>query len=223
MGEELPLARQEEEGWSVLLASASAGDAIPADDNRNKGEETATTAKGCEGEEAKDTKTESEDSSEAQRTNVRPTRPKRRGRDNKNRKQGGGDEGEDKYPRRSAQELGVVFPGSFCDEIKTVPHHWIEYEKIYGGTLLKCSKCFSYIWLPTGWAEANYLSTLMKVHGKNEGYCRFLNRRRPAKILMAKMQDLTRLAKDYEYKNDREFAKIVDKILSDKDYDKKEE
>jgi len=56
--------------------------------------------------------------------------------------------------------------------------------------------------------------------GKNEGYCHYLNRNRPAKLLMAKLQDLRRLEGEIDDKI--EFAKMTDKILSDMEYDRKE-
>jgi len=60
----------------------------------------------------------------------------------------------------------------------------------------------------------------MESCGSTEGYCRFLNHHRPAKMLVAKMQKLERLADGYT--NKREFAKMADDILSDRDYDRKE-
>jgi len=60
----------------------------------------------------------------------------------------------------------------------------------------------------------------MKRYGRTEGYCRYLDRHREAKVLVAKMQDLRVLETKVDDK--RKFAKIVDEILSDKEYDRKE-
>ena len=60
----------------------------------------------------------------------------------------------------------------------------------------------------------------MKQFGGGEGYCRYLNRHRAAKVLIAKLQDLRRL--EMEITGKREFARLADKILSDKEYDRKE-
>lgn len=219
MGKELPMARQEEEGQSVLLAIAGNGEAIDSSCVRNQRTKKSTPTKRRKRRKTEDIETESKGSSEIERADASPFEPEGRGRDYQDRKQGGGDEGEDKYPRRSAQELGVVFPGSFCGEAETIPHHWMEAEKVYGGVLFRCRKCLDYLWLPLGWHDAEQLSKLIKIFGIAEGYCRYLNRHRSAKMLMAKMQDLRRLAKDIT--NKREFAKLTDKILSDKDYDRK--
>ena len=220
MGEELPMARQEEAGQPVLLAITGDGEVIDSSCDRNQRTKKSTPTKRRKRRKVEDTETEGEGGSETERTDTSPFESEGRGRDNQDWEQGGGDEGEDKYPRRSAQELGVVFPGSFCDEAKTIPHYWMEAERVYGGVLFRCRKCFDYLWLPLTWLDAERLGKAMKFYGIQEGYCRYLNRHRPAKLLMAKMQDLRRLAKDIT--NKREFAKLTDKILSDRDYDRKE-
>jgi len=117
--------------------------------------------------------------------------------------------------------LGIVHPGSYCDESEIVPHYWIEKEKVAEGSLFQCMFCHDYVWLPLGWTSVERLTASIKQYGKDEGYCRYLNRHRAAKMLMAKLQDLGRLEKEVDDK--KEFAKLVDKILSDKDYDRKED
>ncbi len=220
MGKELQMAREKEKRQPMLLAITGSGEVITTSCNRNKRTKESTTAKRDNGCKVEDTEAESKGSSETERVNAIPTEPKRRGRDYKDRKQGRGDEGEDKHLRRSAQQLGVVYPGSFCDEDNTNPHYWIEEEMVYGGILFKCKKCFDYLWLPLGWTDSVRLSKLIEYHGGTEGYCRCLNYHRPVKMLMAKMQELRRLAKDISSK--REFAKLTDRIMSDREYDRKE-
>jgi len=116
--------------------------------------------------------------------------------------------------------LGIVHPSSYCDELETTPHYWVEVGKADKGVLFQCKLCYNYIWLPSHWTGVDRLAALIKQYGKDEGYCRYLNRHRAAKMLMAKLQDLRRL--ENEMIDKREFAKLVDKILSDKEYDRKE-
>jgi len=113
-----------------------------------------------------------------------------------------------------------VFPGSYCDELETVPHYWLEVDKTAGGSLFQCRFCYEYLWLPLDISSIVRLSNLMKKYGRDRGYCHYLNGHRPAKLLIAKLQDLRRLENEIEDK--REFARIADKILSDKEYDRKE-
>lgn len=122
--------------------------------------------------------------------------------------------------RRSAQELGVKHPGSYCDEAEITPHYWVEIEKIDSGSLFHCILCHSYLWLPLHLPGAEQLGGLISYYGKNEGYCRFLNRYRAAKVLVAKLQELSRL--QTEITDKREFVRLADKILSDRRYDGKE-
>jgi len=116
--------------------------------------------------------------------------------------------------------LGIVFPGAYCDEIETVPHYWIGVDIVEGGSLFQCRFCRRYLWLPMFHLETEKLSRLIRRLGSDKGYCHYLNRHRPAKLLVAKLQDLRRL--ETEVADKREFARLADKILSDRDYDRKE-
>ena len=217
MGKELPLARKEEEGQPVLLASTSSGKPITTSSHRDKRTQEPAPSKSNKRRKVKDTKTKGKSSRKAERADARPRR-QRRGRDNKDREQDRGDEGEDKSTRRSAQELGVTFAGSYCDELETVPHYWLEVDTVDGGSLFQCKFCHRHLWLPMFHLDADRLGKLMRRYGDSEGYCRYLNRHRPAKLLMAKLQDLRRL--EMEVADKREFARLADKILSEKEYDK---
>ena len=86
--------------------------------------------------------------------------------------------------------------------------------------MFRCRKGSNYLWLPLSIDGAIALGELMR-HGKsNEGYCIYLNHasRRPAKIMLAKMQRLQRLSTDIV--DNLQFAKLTDKILSEKEYDR---
>lgn len=219
MGKELSLAREEEEGRAVLLASPSVREFITAPSSRNERTQEPNTTKRSKGTKVKDTETKSKGSSKAKGADTRPRR-QRRGRDNQNREQDRGDEGTHKSIRRSARVMGIVFPGAYCDEAKTVPHYWFEIDAVDKGSLLQCRFCRRYLWLPMYHLDAGKLSGLIRRYGKNEGYCRYLDRHRPAKLLIAKLQDLRRL--EMETADKREFARLTDKILSDREYDRKE-
>ncbi len=220
MGKELPLAREEEEGQSVLLASSGIGEFGKSSTNRDKGKKESSAIKGSKGGKVKDTKAKSKGSIKAEGANAITSKRQRRRRGNQDRKQGGGDEGEYRKVRRSSQELGVTFPGSYCDDAKITPHYWLESGKVEKGSLFQCKFCHRYLWLPLSTYDANVLGKLMRTHGSTEGYCQYLNRHRPAKLLMAKLQDLRRL--EMEITDKMEFARLADRILSDKDYDRKE-
>ena len=219
MGNELPLAREEEEGQPVLLVRAGNGEAITTSYCGDKGKKKATPIRRRKRRKVEDTPSESEGSSEAEGTNVSSVRAARRRRSDKNRKQGRTDEGENDTSWRSAQELGVVFPGSYCDNAELNPHYWIESERPCRGSLYQCKFCHRHLWLPSTFSDAMMLRKYIEKYGLQEGYCRYLNRHRPAKMLVAKLQDLRKL--EVEVSNKREFAKLADKILSDKEYDRR--
>ena len=218
MGKELSLARSEEKGRAVLLVRTSTGEFVEASSTRNKRTQESASNTVSKGEAAKDTKAKSKGSRKVERANASSSKPARRRRDNKDRKSDRGDEGEHKSTGRSAQKLGIVHPGSYCDDAEIVPHWWIEVDRVAGGILHQCKFCHKHLWLPLDYLSAERLGSLMKWYGKDEGYCRYLNRHRAAKMLVAKLQDLRRL--EAEVADKREFAKLANKVLSDKDYDR---
>ena len=220
MGKELPLARSEEEGQSELLANTGIREFIEASSSRDQRTQEPTTSKVSKRRKVKDTKAKSKSRRKTKGTHARYSESARRRRDNKDRKSDRGDEGEDKSVRRSAQELGVTHPGSYCNELETVPHYWYEVDIVGIGAVFQCRFCHKHLWLPMFQLDAEKLSKLIRKYGEDEGYCHYLNRYRAAKVLMAKLQDLRRL--EMEITDKREFARLTDKILSDKEYDRKE-
>ncbi len=219
MGKELPLARKKEERQPVLLVRAGNGEFVPAPSIRDPRTEEPDATEGSKGGKVKDTKAKGKSGSKVKGANARPRRQRHR-RDNQDREQDRGDEGEDSRPGRSAQELGIVYPGSYCDELETVPHYWNEVDVVAKGSLYQCRFCYRHLWLPLSTYDAEQLSKLIRKYGSSKGYCYYLNRHRPAKLLIAKLQDLRML--ETEITDRREFARLTDKILSDKEYDRKE-
>ena len=220
MGKELPLACSEEERQPVLLAITGSGEIITTAYHGDERTEKSNPSKTSNGREAEDTEAKSQSSRKTKRADASSSKPKRGRRHYPYRKSDRGDEGEDKSARRSARELGIKLPSAYCDEQLLKPHYWVGVDCVNSGSLFQCKYCYDYLWLPLGWTDAERLSFLIEHYGRDEGYCRFLNRHRTAKILMAKLQNLRRLAAEIPDK--REFARMVDKILSDKEYDRKE-
>lgn len=218
MGKELPLAREEEEGQAVLLARSRSGASKCKSSSRDKRKEEAGATKASKRRKAKGPSSKSKSSSKVKDTDASVPRAKGRGRDNKDRESDRGDEGENGKLRRTAQVLGIVYPGSHCDELLTKPHRWMEVDKIHGGSLFRCSKCKRHMWLPATLRDAERLSDLIWKYGGTEGYCRYLNRHRGAKVLMAKIQDLERLSRKKIGK--AKFAKMVVEVMNDKEYDR---
>lgn len=215
MGIELPMAREEEERWAELLASVSNRVFRPKSNSRDKRPQEPATPRGYEAATTKDITPKSKSSRKAKGTDGVSSKPKRRGRDNKNREQDRGYEGENTTLRRSAQQLGITFPVS-CN---STAHYWIGQEIVYSGVLFQCRSCRNYLWLPTYTQEAVELGKLIEHYGTDGGYCRYLDRssHRPAKIMVAKLQELYRLSGSVTDKV--QFARLTDKILSNKDYD----
>ncbi len=219
MGKELQMAREESSGQSVLLAISGTGKPITTSYRRNPRQKASGPFGRPARRKAKGIKAKGKDSSPVKGTDASSTRPKGHRPSDKDREQGGGNEGENGIARRCAQELGVTFPGAYCDEAGLTPHYWIEVDKPYGGSLMQCKLCQRHLWLPLSFMDAEIMNLCVRKYGNTEGYCRFLNRRRPAKMLMAKLQELRIL--ETEVSDKREFARLADKILSDKEYDRR--
>ena len=224
MGNKLPLARQASEGYAELLAGVSYRVSTAQSDSRDKRKEATSTSRRHQAAAAPATTTAGKSSSKAKGTNGVPARQQRCGQDdkkqrhkrnNKDRKQNRGNEGKDTVVRRTAQELGVAFPA----KCTSIAHYWKAKGYVHKGVLFQCIYCLSYIWLPADIDSAVRLGRLISKFGDDEGYCMYLNHasRRPAKIMMAKLQELQRLSNSIT--NSIEFAKLVSKILNDKEYD----
>lgn len=220
MGKEFPLACAEKKGQSMLLAITGSGEHITTSCTRDQGAQEPAPIKASSGRAIKDIKTKGKGGIKTKGTNASPSKSTRCRRDNKDREPNRGDEGEHSPVRRSAQDLGIKHPGTYCDEYGEVPHYWIQTDIVARGTMFQCKLCHKHLWLPLDYLSGHRLGTLMKQYGKDEGYCRYLNKHREAKILMAKMQDLRIL--EVTSTNIREFARLSDKIMSDNDYDRKE-
>ena len=170
MGEELSLARKEEEGQSMLLAITSDGESITTSSVRNKRAKKTNPSKRSKRGEVKDTKTKGKGSVKTKRTHARSPKPARRRRDNQDWEQDRGDEGEYLPTGRSAQQLGIVHPGSYCDDAEIAPHYWTIIEIIDNGAICQCKFCRRHLWLPLFHIEAERLTRIIQYYGRDEGY-----------------------------------------------------
>ena len=222
MDNKLPVAREEKEGWAKLLARISNNVSTAESSIRNKGKKVNTTARGKEVTAVKTPTAASKGSVKTKRTDGVPTRPTGRKRDYKNRQQNRNHEGEDTTTRRTAQQLGIIHPGSYCDEVSTRqnPHYWLTIDRIGIGHLYHCIKCGDCLWLPCTFLESSRLGINMRKMGKTEGYCKVLDypSNRAAKTMIAKLQDLHRLSGNIG--DEVEFAKMTNRIIGDKEYDR---
>ena len=217
------LAWKEKERLSVLLAGES--DRISKQEPilGSKGQKTLEVGSGREEGENQAISNKSKTGSKAKRIDACSSRPVRHKRDNKDRKSDRGVKGEYTPIRRSSAQLGIVYPSGICyqdkNSVPCYPHYWKEVETIYGGCLFRCDICHKHKWLPITLLDAYELGDLLKKKG-NDGYCEYLDkkRNRPAKILMAKLQELERLRESTD--DTYILAKAALHILKQKEYDK---
>ncbi len=194
---------------------------------RNKRKEEITTIRKGKGRKIKDTKTKSKISTKAEDTNGGSARLTRHRYGGKDRKSDRGVKGKDKAIRRNttklavknAKELGIEWIGSYCPDGK--PHVLIGTHDLYGGSLFKCNNCKKHVWLPIYIKDAAKLDSLIDYFGATAGYCKYLDSNRDAKMLVAKLQDLWNMRSESKMSN-IEFARIVVRVMEDKEYDRKD-
>jgi hypothetical protein len=216
MGEEFQMARQEEGRWPMLLAITRSGETIYDTFRGDKRQEEANTTSGEEAEEAIPAAKEGKNSTEVKGDNTITSRPKRRRRNNKVGKPAREPEDGDGGVRRSAQELGVIWPGSSCSDSPTGAH-WLAYnDQVDGGHLFRCKYCHIYKWFPGNEDGQIQMGYRMERYGPTEGYCRTLNLYPRAMVLVAKLQDLHRLRATIA--DDEAFVKLVQVVMEDKSY-----
>lgn len=221
MDKTLPLARSERRRreWYIfcmLLAAGGSGISSRTSSGRNKRKKTATTINKAKGRKAKDTSPKGKASAEVEGPDGSTAKQGRPRLYDKDRKPGRGTEGADKVPRRSASELGIEWIGSFCPDGQ--PHFLIGRNNFGGGIILICTNCKKSIWLPILINEAAILDNMIDRLGATQGYCKYLDKNRDAKMLVAKLQDLWRAKQRMENKED--FVKLVISVMEDKEYDR---
>ena len=203
----------------VLLASSRARLPVYSPTGRNKRKKAAPTAKETKGGKIKDFASASQISAEVEGANGGTAKRARRGRhrkDDKDWQSDRGIEGADKVHRRSAEELGIEWIGSFCPDNR--PHYLIGRHTQSIGTIFICTNCKKSIWLPFIMSEAAKLSGLFGYIGVTKGYRKFLDRYPDARMLLAKMQNLWYARQTIT--DDKQFEKLVIATMEDKEYDK---
>jgi hypothetical protein len=224
MGKEFQMARSKATSnrrrtKAELLAEGRARVPRSTSNRRNKRAKRTKADKGPEVRAIEDTEAEGKISPEAQDSDGDSVQRPKRGRykaSDKDRKSDTGVKGEDRVPRRSASELGIEWIGDYCPDGR--PHYLVDKHTFDGGSLFKCNNCSKHVWLPTYIKDARELELLINLYGANTGYCKFLDKNRNAKIIVAKLQYLW-----YERRrvsNDDEFRELVLSIMEEKDYDR---
>lgn len=219
MGNSLSMARSKEARDSRRANDKlldAGGSSIPSHSSirRNKRKKAASAVRRAKGCKIKDSKKKGKASARAENSDGGSSRRGRHKQDDKDRQSDRGTEGKNTTIRRSASELGIKWIGDFCPNGQ--PHFLISNYNLNGGSLFKCKHCLQHIWLPI--EGATTLTVMINSSGPQAGYCKFLDKHKEAKIIMAKMQDLWRMKQSLS--NDKEFAKLVTSVMEDKEYDK---
>ena len=218
MGEAIQMACSEILGRRMLLATGREGIRNLTPTNRDQREEKIRTNKRTKGSKAQNPTTAGEVGAEAKDTNGGAANRIRPGRGNKDRGKDRRAEGTDKSARRSARELGIEWIGGLCPNGE--PHYLIDSFRLDGGSIFRCKRCSKHTWLPAGTEDARKFSLLISKYGVRKGYCEMLDEHRPAKVMVAKLQELWK-AKRYMVDKEQ-FLNLVLAVMSDKEYDKKE-
>lgn len=224
MGNSVPLARSKGSRPTrrikdMLLASGRDSISICTSSRRNKRKASAKANRKTKDRAAEDITTTCSVSAEAQRADgdtARKSKSRRYRKNDKNRQPDTRAKGKDRTPRRSASELGIEWIGSLCPDGQ--PHFLVSKHTFDGGSLFKCNNCHKSIWLPTYIKDATELEFLIKYQGTQDGYCKFLDKNRSAKVVVAKLQELW-YARQKITDND-EFMNLVIKVMEEKDYDR---
>ncbi|GAH16876.1 unnamed protein product [marine sediment metagenome] len=112
--------------------------------------------------------------------------------------------------------MGIEWIGSYCPDGQ--PHFFVGRNNFGGGAILICTKCKKSIWLPIVINEAARLDSMIDRSGTTQGYCKYLDMNRDAKMLVAKLQDLWRAKQ--RMGNNEDFVKLVITVMEDKEYDR---
>lgn len=215
MGDDISLARSEEEGQPVLLAGVRTGTPATESEGGDKRQEHDSDAKGTKRPKTLNTSSKGKVSSKAKGTHGGSTKLKGRISDGKDREPDRGTKRKNSPRRRSAKELGIEFPGSCCPSGE--PHYYIGDSLDDGGSFYRCIKCLKHVWLPAGMDDAHLLGVLMHKYGTTLGYQMFIDTKPEVRVKLAKFQDIWRISK--VVLGELEFGLIVASIMEDKRYD----
>lgn len=218
MGKELSMARSEDTEQSMLLASSGPGVSLLTSSGGDKRKKASSTINKEKGRKAKATSAKSKARAKVEDSDGSASRRKGPRQHDKNRKSNRGAEGTDTTPRRCASELGVEWIGSYCPDGQ--PHFLIGSRASDGWSMFRCRECGKHLLLPADLRNAVELEHIMKRYGATAGYCKYLDRYRNAKVLIAKMQDLWRAKQQID--DNVQLIGLIVKVMEDKEYDRKE-
>jgi len=213
MDKEIPLARKEEEGRSVLLSGSGVGEDGEGTVCRDAREKAISNAEGDKNSKVGGVKKKGKSNAKAKRAG------RKRGAESRPTYSFGRTirefEGRNRSTRRSARELGITWLDSYCEESPTKGHLLAGATKVDMGIVYKCNICHKVKWLPNDIDECIKLGNFMKIYGEDEGYQRILDRHPAAKRLMSKIQDIYYLRKAL---TPEQFPIAVAAVIMDKEY-----
>ena len=209
----IPLAREEEVGQSVLLASTGNRAAIKGSIRGGKRTKISGNVKG-----GKDSQTIS--AAQASKGNAkdkgRNGRKGRRGRSYSLRSAVGDAERRNPAPGRSAKELGIEWLDARCEDSPvTKAHHFIARTKVDTGCMWECKYCHKIKWMPLSYVECLELDKYMHIYGLSGGYQRILDCHPAARRLLSKIQDIYYLRK---FIPPEQFPIAVAAVMLDREY-----
>jgi len=192
MDKEIPLACGEEKRHPMLLAYAGSGEIITTSSRGEEGKESNSDAEGDEGGKVKMPPKKSKGVAKAKRGDGK--RKPETGFTYSFRDTVREVERTHRASRRSAEELGISYPDSECNENPySKAHYWVDELKTTGGSVFVCKYCFFFKWLPSNHDDAQNMGSKMKMKGNTVGYQFMLDNYPKAKMLIAKLQDISKL------------------------------
>ena len=203
----------------VLLAGGRIRLPVYSPTGRNKRKKAAPAAKETKGREVEDSPSASKIGAEVKGTYGDSTSRTKRGRysqNNKDRQSDRGVEGADKPARRSSEQLGIQWIGSYCPDKQ--PHFLISRHVYSIGNIFICRNCKKSIWLPFIVNEAAKLDGLIGYLGPTKGYHKILDKFPDVRMMVAKMQDLWYARQ--KITDDEQFERLVIATMEDKEYDR---
>ncbi len=215
MDKKTSLARQKEEGQSVLLAGA--GNRVPGKesirgDTRKK---ALSAAEGYSGGKAIGHASARAGSTKAEAGDGGRTARLRQ--DNKIRRAIREAKARNRQSGRSAKELGIAWLGARCEDSHvSKAHHWIGSTLVDAGTIFECKHCHKVCWLPNSLNDCVDMNRNMSIYGQDSGYQKMLDVHPAAKRLLAKIQDIYYLRK--ALKDNNMFHLALASIIMDREY-----
>lgn len=171
MDKEVSLARQEEEGRSVLLAGSGSRGILKEASCGDERQTQVAPTKGHQGCQTETPAKEGKGSPTNQNRNRNRAFQKKYSGDNQTRRNSGGVEGAHLASRRSSK-IVVEWLDSQCSDKPSPPHahHWVGVSPVDKGTLFTCKYCHNFQWWPNSWEEATIFRQMIDKYGADNAY-----------------------------------------------------